>query len=248
MKPNRLLKAEQWSPEAIGLEPELYAAALRYLFDRPVPKEGEEQWFWNVEEPDFEATPLQWTRIQTVLFAYAGDDLQPFSDDQVGLGLNYVMSNSVSDVPYKAIDPSVSIDEAMRMMGAMPKLWSDCVGPRLAHVRAPLGTHLGGYLGFACSNFFDSWPTFRLACHQRPWRDATWRVIDQMLDVPCREVQLAALDTIAFDGDCFRRPAAARRRVEQYIEGASSSDADLLTLAQSAIRNSRIWTTGDDES
>lgn len=98
----RLAQTPGWSPQSVGLAPELYAAALRYLFDRPVPQAQEQEWFWNIDEPDFEATPLEWTRFQTVLFAQAGTDLAAYSDEQVGMGLNYVMSNALSDVPFAA--------------------------------------------------------------------------------------------------------------------------------------------------
>ncbi len=73
---------------AIGLDETLYASALRYLFDRPVPDKKEKEWFWSMDEEEFQATPLQWTHIQTVLFARAGTDLAPYSDEQVGMGLN----------------------------------------------------------------------------------------------------------------------------------------------------------------
>jgi hypothetical protein len=63
----RLAQTPGWSPQGVGLAPELYVAALRYLFDRPVPQAQEQEWFWNIDEPEFEGTPLEWTRIQTVL-------------------------------------------------------------------------------------------------------------------------------------------------------------------------------------
>ena len=84
--------------DAAGRRPraEKYAAAIVYLFDRPVPQGQEQEWFWNIDEPEFPATLLEWTRIQTVLFANAGRDLERFDDEQVGMGLNYVMSNAVA--------------------------------------------------------------------------------------------------------------------------------------------------------
>jgi len=78
------------TPESIGLDATLYADAVRYLFDRPVPGKKEREWYWDLDEPYFEATPLQWTHIQTALFANAGTDLAPYSDEQVGMGLNCV--------------------------------------------------------------------------------------------------------------------------------------------------------------
>ena len=65
----RQARALASTPESVGLAPQLYARALRYLFDRPVPQGHEQEWFWDIDEPLFEATPLEWTRIQTLLFA-----------------------------------------------------------------------------------------------------------------------------------------------------------------------------------
>ena len=69
------MNAQQWSPQDMGLDKSRYEAVLRFLFDRPVPQGQEQEWYWEFDEPEFEATPLEWTRIQTVLFANAARDL-----------------------------------------------------------------------------------------------------------------------------------------------------------------------------
>jgi len=154
--------------EAIGLDPALYAAALRYLFDRPVPEKKEQEWYWNNEEPEFAATPLEWTRIQTVLFANAGADLAPYDNQQVGMGLNHVMSNNAGDIPHMANDPSVPLADAMQMMRAFPSLWRDCIGPRLESRRrrseipaASSAWTLSAICGLTCGPLSGTPGTFR---------------------------------------------------------------------------------------
>jgi len=229
----RRLAAPDWSPQGVGLAPELYAAALRYLFDRPVPAPNEEEWFWHSDEPDFEATPLEWTRIQTVLFARAGADLAAYTDEQVGMGLNYVMSSCISDVPLAATDASVPLDEAMRMMQAMPALWRDGIGPRLAALRVPIGSS-AGRLAYVCYMWFDVWSTFWGVRHEPRWRDAVWRVLDEMLDVPCREVQVAALHGIGHLGRDLQRQDVIDRRVEAFIRSVDKDDEELKNYASAA--------------
>lgn len=224
--------APRWTPELVGLAPEQYAAALRYLFDRPVPARGQSEWYWNIDEPEFEAKPLEWTQIQTVLFANAGDDLAAYSNEQVGMGLNYLISNSSSDVPFAATDPSVPLADAMRMMGAFPALWRDCIGPRLVDVVAPIGSS-AGRLGFACYMWFDVWPTFWNAKHTPEWRDALWQVFDEMLDVPCREVQIAALHGIGHEGRYLQRQPEVDARVTRFIDGIRD-DEELKSYAEAA--------------
>lgn len=221
--------------EAIGLDSVLYSNALRYLFDRPVPAAGEEEWYWNIDEPEFEATPLEWTRIQTVLFANAGTDLAPYSDQQVGMGLDYVMSNSASDIPHMANDPSVPLLDAMRMMVAFPSLWRDCIGPRLENAQAQGNESSANRLNYVCYMWFDVWPTPRNEKHIPEWRDALWNVFCEMLDMPCREVQRSALHGIGHDGRYLERQEAIDQRIARFI-AATKDDMELVDYARAAAR------------
>jgi hypothetical protein len=232
----RLAQAPDWSPHGVGLPPEKYAAAIGYLFDRPVPQGQEQEWFWNMDESEFDATPLEWTRIQTVLFANAARDLEAFDNEQVGMGLNYVMSNSVSDVPFAAIDASVPLKEAMRMMRAMPSLWRDCIGPRLAHVQQTVGACGYGRLNFVCYMWFDVWPTFWNVRDQRPWQDALWNVLREMLDMPWREVQIAALHGIGHDIDVSYEPDTVDRAISAFVQKVGTKDPELKNYAEAARR------------
>lgn len=233
MNPAAEPPAPRWTPEALGLSPERYAGALRYLFDRPVPAASGEEWFWDIDEPPFEATPLEWTRIQAVLFANAGTHLAAYTDEQVGMGLNVLMSNSVSDLPFMAIDPAVPQEDAMRMMAAMPLLWRECIGPRLASVNDPIGGSRSR-LGFVCYMWFDVWPTFWNVRDQPCWRDATWRVLRDMLATPCREVQVAALHGIGHCGDDLLRREEIDRTVDRFIRSTGDDDLALRNYAEAA--------------
>ena len=235
MKNNRPTAAQhrrlEWTPQGVGLAPELSAAALRYLFDRP---EGRaEAWYWYTDEPEFAATPLEWTRIQTVLFANAGSNLAGYSDEQVGHGLNYLMNNGISDVPFAATDASVPLDEAMRMMQAMPTLWRDCVAPRLADLDGPGGAS-GGQLDHVSFMWFDVWPTFWHVRDQPRWQDAVWHVLQDMLDVPCRAVQLAALHGIGHQLRHLGRPREIDNTLVAFIRSIAPNDIDLKTYAEAA--------------
>jgi len=223
------------SPQSVGLEPQLYEAALRYLFDRPVPEQEDKEWYWDLDDPLFPATPLEWTRIQTVLFARAGTDLAAYSDDQVGIGLYYLVSGGAGDVPFAAIDKSVPLDEAMLMMQAMPSLWRDCFGPRLAALRKPIGD-VAGRLDFVCIMWFDVWPTFWNVRDEPRWRDALWQVLDGMLDVPCREVQVAALHGIGHWVKYLQRQDVIDRRIADFICTTDKDDQEIRKYAEAARR------------
>lgn len=218
--------------ESVGLDPALYAAALRYLFDRPVPAENEQEWYWSIDEPEFEATPLQWVQIQTVLFANAGNDLALFGDEQVGLGLDYVMNNSISNVPHMVDDRSVSLADAMCLMKALPTLWRDCIGPRVGSPRVQIGC-APGRLGMACYMWFDVWPSFRNAQHISEWRDAMWDVFCKLLGMPWREVQVSALHGIGHNGGYLERPEQMQNQIDDFVRNLRD-DEELKNYAQLA--------------
>lgn len=223
------------TPGSIGLDATLYADAVRYLFDRPVPGKKEQEWYWDNDEPEFQATPLQWTHIQTVLFANAGTDLAPYSDEQVGMGLTHVMSNNAGDIPSMVLDPSVPLADAMRMMQAFPRLWSDCFSPRMAHVHQTIGSG-SDRLHFACYMWFDVWPTFWNVKDIPEWRDAMWAVFCHMLEVPCREVQVSALHGIGHEGRYLQRPRELQERVELFIRSVPAHDEELKNYARAAAQ------------
>jgi hypothetical protein len=233
-KEKRLVKESAvWTAEAIGLDPALYAAALRYLFDRPVPVANEEEWYWNIDEPEFAATPLEWTRIQTVLFANAGVDLAAYNNQQVGMGLNHVMSNNAGDIPHMAVDASVPLADAMRMMKTFPSLWRDCIGPRLDEAETAGDASSVNRLDFVCHMWFDVWPTFWNAKHIPEWRDAQWQVFCEMLDMPCREVRRSALHGIGHAVRYLQRDEAVKQRIARCID-AVKGDAELVDYARAA--------------
>ncbi len=220
--------------ESMGLDPAVYNAALRYLFDRPVPDKNGREWYWDIDEPEFDATPLQWTHIQTVLFANAGTDLAPYSDEQVGMGLNHVMSNNAGDIPHMVNDPSVPLADAMRMMRALPTLWRDCLGPRLSKAPSDIGSR-SDRLYFVSYMWFDVWPTFWNAKDIPEWRDAMWRVFCEMLALPWREAQVSALHGIGHEGSRLNRPKESNAPTDAFIRNVTN-DEELKNYAQAAAR------------
>ena len=225
-------------PAQMGLSPDRYAAALRYLFERPVPAPGssESPWYDDVWAEPFDATPLQWVHIQTALFNAAGQDLAPYSDEQVGMGLNYLINAAFSDVPSALREDRVPAIDRLRLMGALPWLWRECIGPRLAHVHAPVGSDAGGTLGFVCHMWFDIWPIPGADSDDPVWAQALWDVLDDMLAVPCRAVQIAAMHGIGHERGRLLQPLERElgRRIERFVTALPAGDDDLRKYAAAA--------------
>ena len=236
----RTATSPEFTTESVGLDPALYAEALQCLFDRPEPNEQQQDWFWPDEAPEnFTPSPLEWTRIQTILFANAGAHLAPYSNEQVGMGLGYVMGSPASDIPFAVCAFSVPEAEGLAMLKAMPRLWRDCFGPRLATVHAPIGSDKGGRLGYACYMWFDVWPTLWNMRHRQSWRDAAWHVLEELLAMPFREVQISALHGIGHWVNELDRDDDINRSITAFVKRLGNSDNELLQYAEAA-RSGRV--------
>jgi hypothetical protein len=216
----------QWTAADVGLDPARHQQMLRHVFDRASSDRDD-------ESLTLDATPLEWTRFQTVLFSNAQADLADFDDDQVGAGLRHLMDNGHSDVPYAAIDASVPLPESMRMMAAMPGLWRGVFGPRLAQVHRRIGTG-GDLLGSSCYMWFDVWPTFHLARGVPEWRDAMWRLLSQLLAMPWREVRVSALHGIGHAVHYLDCQPAIDHAIDEFLRQIDPADEDLRTYAEAA--------------
>jgi hypothetical protein len=234
MKRKNKIATTPTTSESLGLDRTLYESAIKYLFDRPLPTASGSEWYWNIDELEFPASALEWVKIQTLLFARSGIDLQAFDNERVGMGLNYLMSSSMSNVPFSVIDPSVSLQDAMQMMGAFKLLWRDCIGPRLRHIEAPIGSGSAGNLGFVCHMWFDVSPVFFNVKEIQAWRDAEWSVLEDMLGNPCRKVQISALHGIGHEKRYLQRDAEIDARVDQFIRQIDAADEELKNYAHAA--------------
>jgi hypothetical protein len=220
--------------ESLGIEPAKYQEAIRYLFDRPLPSETGTEWYWDINEPDFEASPVEWIKILTLLYSQSGDALAQFDNERVGMGLNYLMSSGISMVSFKVIDQTVQLSDAMLMMESFKTLWRSCIGPRLMHVHAPIGSCSAGMLGYVCYIWFDESPIFWNIKEIPAWRDAHWSVLEDMLSNPCREVKISALHGIGHDKRYMLRDAEIDERIEQFIRQIDPEDEELKNYARAA--------------
>jgi hypothetical protein len=222
------------TPEQIGLSAEKYDAAIKYLFDRPESIDMDStEWCWNIDEPEFVATPLEWVKIQTALFARCGDDLVNFTDCQIGMGLNYIMSNSVSSVPHMPLDKNVMLDDTLLMMKHFPTLWANCIGPRTRHVNCQIG-HNTGRLGYVCYMWFDVWALPWNLRHVEEFNASVFSALQKMLRVSSREVQVAALHGIGHLKSDLKLDRDIDNEIARFIKELGNRDEELRFYAMAA--------------
>lgn len=223
-------------PEQIGLDSAKYEATIKYLFDRPEvsPTIGEE-WYWQHDNPEFEATPLEWVQIQTVMFARAGIDLQSYSDEQVGMGLNYLMDNGIGAASSAPTHKTVSFDATLKMIEHFPLLWSECIAKRTRDWRFPIGYN-EGRLGYVCYMWFDVWSVPWCMRENARFNRALWSVLKQMLSMDSREVQIAALHGIGHCAVGLGFDDEVEKEVRAFWLGLRSEDEELRSYAKAAAK------------
>jgi hypothetical protein len=179
-----------------------FEAWLEHLFDRP-PGDLPTQWYGDDDDPPtewtlrYEASDSEVAQAERILrlFSDAGTLLRPYSDEQVGHGLNVIVNAAIgADIRVLAVD---EIPSALRIAGlrSIVTLFAEVFAPRL---RAP---HPGyGYswkrseprqpvhpLDFICYMFWDVAPLV-------PGRDdTTLEVLEATLALDSEACQRAAL-------------------------------------------------------
>ena len=133
-----------------------YQDWLRHVFDHEVTKD---QWFFEVDAPEFRAEPIQIVELMTKTMQRSGTDLAGYSDDQVGQGLNYVFSNSCSNLSFAVFDGSVGLNQKLEVLRSIAALYKDCFEPRcrpaLGHLSEPDASRP---LNYICYMFWDVTP------------------------------------------------------------------------------------------
>lgn len=225
----------RFTPERLGLDPLKYAAALTYVFDRPEPgRRIGTEWYLYTDEPPFEATLLEWVKIQTVLFSNAGRDLAPYTNDQIAVGLDYLTSPSAGGVSTSWGAGPLSLEDGLRFLQALPVLWHEVFAKRLPDDRKPIGSGSGGRLDGLCYMWFDVWTAPFTLVLKSEWREALWAALEHLLSSSARAVQVSALHGIGHLRQDLKLDRDIDARMDRFIAAVDPTDAELRHYALAA--------------
>jgi hypothetical protein len=156
-----------------------FEAWLAHLFDRRPDELGSPAWYHLTAWADETAEqPTEWTiryeendtpvaKAERILrlFSDAGALLRPYSDEQVGHGLNYIVNPAVDGdirvLAKSAEDTAEEVPAALRAAGmrSIVTLFAEVFAPRLGApdpgAAGPWGYKTGGTLDFICYMFWD---------------------------------------------------------------------------------------------
>lgn len=156
--------------------PPRYAEWLQFVFDRPNTPNG---WYFDLEEPNFTAASNELAALVAHTLENCGRDLAKFSDEQIHHGLNYIFSNSCSDVVFALMDESVPTALRLRAIAAVKILYQDCFNPRCAPVLGHIDEPGSNPLNSICYMLWDTSPLGYW--ENRPNKDAFYSAVVEVM-------------------------------------------------------------------
>ncbi len=117
--------------------PPRYTEWLAYLFDHDVTHELPE-WYWRDNAPVFEASPAETAGLWIAMMKHAETDLGSYSDEQVGQGLWYLFSNTLSDHCHSVLDEGLPLATVLEVYESLRWLYTGLFSrrctPALGHL------------------------------------------------------------------------------------------------------------------
>lgn len=220
----------------------LFQRQLTYVFNRPA---TEPAWYWlddTWEEGVFDDTPLSAFLFIETLLLDAKTHLAPYSEAQIGLGLNYVFNGACSNLAYDFRAADVPFERKTKAVEALFNVFQDVLNLRCdavlsAYSQAPLSKQ-----NFICYMFWDicCWSDWKGAdeAETKGYYEAIADVMQRCLDLSnpaCLESGLHGLGHLA-----YKHPEIAVPIIDNFIKnGKMRHNTTLLNYAKAA-RTGRI--------
>jgi hypothetical protein len=207
-----------------------FASVVRHLFDHPY---EDPAWHWDADADYWPAAPVRAAEFLGRLFRDSGRLLAPYSDDQVGQGLNYISSPSCSDYGHCAIDDEVPLTARLELIAGIAELYRQVYAHRLP----PLLGHLDetrGALALSCYMWWDVFPWY-LEPEDPGRREVDERMLTTLEEVlalhsaPCQEAALHGLAHSAYPP-----PARVREIIDRFLASGAVARPELVTYAKRA--------------
>lgn len=208
-----------------------YQEWLTFVFRREL---TDPAWYFDFKEPDFEATAHEFTALITRTFRRSGTDLAQYSNDQVGQGLQYILSNSCSNIIFALRDNQVPLDERMQAVRSIKTLYSDCFNtrctPALGHRSHPSANSA---LNFICYMLWDVSP---VASWERVDRkDEIYPVVLEVLADALTSSNIACVESALHGlGHVYHEAPGAADVVRRFLRAPHVANEALLAYAEQA--------------
>lgn len=132
-----------------------YQEWLQFVFDRPVTPNG---WYFDLDISTFEVNTVEISELVAHTLENCGRDLDKYSQDQIGYGLNYIFSNSCSDVVFSIMDDAVPMSLRLRVIASIKNLYRDCFASKCLPELGHTAKHRRNMLNNVCYMLWDMSP------------------------------------------------------------------------------------------
>jgi hypothetical protein len=136
-----------------------YQRQLDYIFNRPT---TEPEWYWgndSLEEGEVEEeNPISSFTFLETLFLNPAHDLKPYSDDQIGLGLNYIFNSSCSNMTHEFLSAPIPFERKIKAINALFALFRDVLNPRTPEILSAFSQAPLSKISYICYMFWDISP------------------------------------------------------------------------------------------
>lgn len=133
-----------------------YQQQLTYIFDRPISKP---EWYWDINEyTDLFDPPLATFVFLEKLLSNIKTDLEPYSNDQIAHGLNYIFNNSCSDLSHYFKEAPVKPKRKVKALTSIFNLYRDVFEPRCSKILLANSREPAPELESVCYMFWDVTP------------------------------------------------------------------------------------------
>jgi hypothetical protein len=238
----------------IKMDPQ-YQRQLDYIFNRPT---TEPEWYWgndSVEHGEFgEENPISYFTFLETLFLNPAHDLKPYSDDQIGLGLNFIFNSSCSNMTHGFLSAPIPFERKIKAINTLFALFRDVLNPRTPEILSAFSQEKLSKIGYVCYMFWDISPMFSAAnfsfleaqikteAAQKPYKNskreihyfytAIANVMKQCLDLSnpaCVESGLHGLGHLAFN-----HPKIAVPIIDNFLKNGKCENENLISYAKMA--------------
>ena len=137
----------------------MFQTQLNYIFDRKITKI---EWYYSGYEgkyPFSENENHQFYFLEK-LFVNPKADLQPFSNDQIGLGLNYIFSNACGNMAEDFKDFDIAFERKLKSIFNIYNLFEQLFEQRADNILSVNSKLPLSKLNYVCYMFWDITPLY----------------------------------------------------------------------------------------
>ena len=212
----------------------LYQTQLDYIFNRSI---TEPEWYFSNDNRDypFDSSDAVFTFFET-LFKNPKQDLAAFSNDQIGLGLNYIFNNSCSNMVYDFRETDVPFVLKIKVLQSLFSIFRDIFELRCEPVISHNSTAKMSHINYICYMFWDitsltaagDWSKMEIHEYQTALADVMQQSL-QLSNLACVESGLHGLGHMVYGS-----PKIAVPIIDSYINNGKNKDLRLINYAKSA--------------